>query len=282
MLRTALRKFEMGVGLMEVQYRRVVEPFLEKFSKLSEKDDADLDLALKNNDLKTVEEVVSRAGMKAEYEALVKMLDGMYERAKAAKLDIGHRAGYYPRGVLDYDGLNSYIEALSDVEVKGTISKLIKGAEKARGAPFTPEERAEYIDRLLQKDSDVYMQIPSNVRSRVITKLDGALNDYYKHSTQALIDYVRHMNEAIAAREFFGENPAKLDTSIGHYVKELIEDGVIRPQDEKEVRAILKARFDTKNMSAFLQGYRNFSIVTTMGSYINTLTQINDLSWSLY
>lgn len=62
----------------------------------------------------------------------------------------------------------------------------------------------------------------------------------------------------------------------------LITDGEITPAQEIQLTKAIQARFASNPMDAWVQAYRGISYLTTMGSVVSAITQIQDLAFSLY
>jgi hypothetical protein len=100
---------------------------------------------------------------------------------------------------------------------------------------------------------------------------------------QALFSYIEGMNNSIESRKYFGFDMENIDQSIGAYVDDLIVKGLIKPEDDTEVRAILKARFNAKGVTnKYLKTMKNMSYIYTMGGVNSAITQIDDLSVAIY
>lgn len=63
---------------------------------------------------------------------------------------------------------------------------------------------------------------------------------------------------------------------------QLLADGEITPVQEIQLTKAIQARFANNPMDAWVQAYRGISYLTTMGSVISAITQIQDLAFSLY
>lgn len=63
---------------------------------------------------------------------------------------------------------------------------------------------------------------------------------------------------------------------------ELLANGEITPVEEIQLTKAIQARFASSPMDAWVQAYRGISYLTTMGSVVSAITQIQDLSFSLY
>ena len=74
----------------------------------------------------------------------------------------------------------------------------------------------------------------------------------------ALVDYITGMNNAIQTRKFFGKGD-KLEDSIGAYTRDLLDQGIISPEEEVKLKQILKARFNQKGVAGLVQDAKNIA-----------------------
>lgn len=279
-IKHAIRKFLYASNMNSKQDIDAVRPFVEKMSKLSRNDYKDLDLALKNGDVLTINEIIERNNLEKEYKEVKATLEGIFNRAKEAGLEVKYLEDYFPRRVQDS---TEYLDFLSGDNRWSNISKEIRAIEKETGRPLENDEKAHIADIVLRGygDNKINAGRAQNTKSRTISQLDAAKNAYYKESTVALLEYVSSMNEKIETSKFLG-NGKNLDESIGVYISKLIDDGVINASMEKEVRSILSALVNKRGTYGVIGLGRNLSYIATMGSPISAITQIGDLAFSLY
>lgn len=131
------------------------------------------------------------------------------------------------------------------------------------------------------KIAGVTLTPPGNVKARSIEEITKELNPFYNDSMDSLAIYIQGMNENIEARKLFGKGE-NLDNSIGAFTMQLLANGEITPVEEIQLTKAIQARFANNPMDAWVQAYRGVSYLTTMGSIVSALTQIQDLSFSLY
>ncbi len=280
-LRDVMRKFEFNKGLTTHRNIQQAAPFMNKLEAMPVEESSKLDMALKNVDIETINEIVDRNNIRKEYEEVRSTLDDIYNRAKEVGLDVSYIDDYFPRRVNDVEG---FLDYLKNSENWSAIDKAIKAEEKATGAPMNSEERAEFINKMLRGYGDSQLRIakPSNTKSRKIQILDENMNAFYKNSNTTLQEYIVAMESAIAARKFFGLGGKNVEDSIGAYVRDLVDNGIITHEQEKEVRAIVDARFKERGTRGIWNFYKNLGYIYTMGSPISAITQIGDLAFSLY
>jgi hypothetical protein len=284
-LRDAIRKFEFGVLKSTMDDLLIAKPFLEKFDKLNKQDWKDLDLALKNREVSVIDEIVDRNGMRKEYDAVVQLYKDIHHRASVVGMDIGHIDNYFARKVVNPEALMGYLRGTRDWSKVSESIASENTRRKSIGDPvMTIEEEANFVSSMIRGYGGEQIKVSKTTHSktRKLDKLDAVMNQYYKPSTTALHEYIGSMNNAIAAREFFGIKNSNVDEHIGVYVKELVDRGLIDHQQEAEVQSILKARFSAKGATAFFAAYKNIAYIATMGSPLSAITQIQDLAYSFY
>ena len=278
-LKQALRKFEFDLLQKNQAKNKEIVPFLEKYSKLSERDASDLDFALKISDMAKVTDIVNRNGMEAEYKRVVDTLDRIYQEAQEVGMDVGFLINYFPRRVEKVEELKSYLRNTNEWSA---IEEEIK--KKDPNNEMTEEEKMEFVGTMLRGmgNGRILLSRPDNAKERKIITLTPEMNQYYKDSSQALIDYIRSMTEVIEAKRFFGKSEKDIDESIGSVILDMVKRGEIDYKDEAEAKQILKARFNQKGTHGIWAMYRNFNYITLLGSPISAVTQIEDIGVTMY
>jgi hypothetical protein len=293
-LKTRMRKFEFDLGQSLLRDMEAVTPFLRGMEGMKDTDAAVLDLALKNGDTQTRDALLNAYQLQGSFAQVQALLDATRARAIAAGYEVGQVGDYFPRQVIDVDGLMTHYYGAPQA---GQLEIAIADASAkalAQGRVLTLEERIEVVNTVLRgygpKDGK-----PSNIKARKTDIVDMNANAYYADSAQALVSYVESMNSAIAKREFFGKDaqavpPAtaglnsriNLEASIGAYVETLIAAGEITRAQQKEVSDLLESRFATQASSEFIKAFKTLGYITTMGKITSAITQIQDLAFSLY
>lgn len=286
-LKTAIRKYEFRLATSIQKDHKQVAGFLKglKKSKIIAGDYADLDLALKNGDAAKTRQILKKYGLTEEFSKVQKALDGLYERAKAVGYDIGYRKDYFPRTIKDSSGLLEYLQKGDDWSI---IDETIKAKEMELGRYLSVDEKANMVNSLVRGyGGKVTLSETGAMKARRIDVVDAELNQFYNDSIGSLINYIDNTNDAIEARKFFGKSGkgdefGNIEDSIGKYILDLLVEGKIKPSQEKELSRILKARFNEIGTSGFIGQYKNLAYIDTMGSVTSAITQIGDLSFSLY
>jgi len=290
-----LRRFEFDLGVAIKDDLEKVTPFMEGFKRMSKEDAQTLDLALKNGDVETRNTVLDAYNLREAFSAVIEVLNETRKRGEAAGYDIGEIEDYYPRRVIDYEGLRQFYAG--DATVDGEIDRAItEAAKKARadGRELTREERIEVVNRTLQRVNRAASK-PGNFKGRVTDIVSVDASQFYADSATALIGYIESTNKAIEQRRFFGKYAIEqdgatdesskvlaMDASIGGLVDGLIADGLITPAQQEQVVAILSARFNYAASSGKIQAFKTLGYMTTMGQVTSAITQFGDLMFSLY
>lgn len=295
-LKYKLRRFEFRMNRRVQADQAALIPFLKKYKKMDDSDKALLDYAMKNGDINMVDDIAREHDMVEEIATVRKTLEAIYARAEAVGYELGYRENFFPRHVIDAEGLVNFFE---ESEAWGEINQAL--AEKANelGRVLTTEEKAHMINTLLRgyKTSAITLAKPGALKERNIDQVTPEINEFYNTTDQALIRYFSIVNEAIEARKFFGKKvktrltvdsedkiaqTKDMEDSIGYFVLNEIEKGTITPAQAKELTEILQARFNRGQMGAFWRLYKNLSYIDTMGSVTSAITQIGDLSYAMY
>lgn len=146
---------------------------------------------------------------------------------------------------------------------------------------LSDDEKLEKINIALKGHNGAINANSSFVKNRKITEITKDLNRYYKDSKMALVDYITDMNNKIQTRKFFGKGD-KSEDSIGAYTRDLLEQGIISPNEEVKLKQILKARFNQKGVEGFVQDAKNIGYIFSMGNPFSAITQIGDFAFTLY
>jgi hypothetical protein len=290
-LRAALRKFEFNLMTSIQKDKKAIVPYLEKVKKMSHRDQAILDAALKNGDTAKIDSLLEKYDMVEEFVAVRKTLDALYKRANNVGYDIGYRENYMPRMIKDSAG---FLNLLSEREDWSILDEAIKRKELDLGRYLTNEEKANLVNNMVRGYSggQITLSATGNMKERIIDFVTPEMNVFYQDSTTSLVNYIDTVNEAIESRKFFGKEKAgpeledqfgtELDDSIGAYITNLMTEGVLQPAQEKEIRTILTARFSQKGTRGITGVFKNLGYLTVMGSVFNAITQIGDLAFTIY
>lgn len=278
-LKNKLRAYDYRTYTKLNEYLARVQPFIEKWATFEENDAIAFDLALKNGYIEKQVEIVNKYNAYDEYVQMKDLLNFIFDEAIKVNIELGYTADYFPRQIEDVDGFMSYIYG------SAMASQMRRAIKEAGLEGESAEIRAEFVNKYLRGFNRIDLNKPliGNTKDRTIDIITYDLNKYYKPSMQALFSYIEGMNNSIESRKYFGFDMENIDQSIGAYVDDLIVKGLIKPEDDTEVRAILKARFNAKGVTnKYLKTMKNMSYIYTMGGINSAITQIDDLSVAIY
>jgi polyhydroxyalkanoate synthesis regulator phasin len=278
-LKNKLRAYDYALPQKINEYNARIKPFMDKWAKFTQDDMVAFDLALKNDYVTKQLEILEKYDALDDFEAVHDLLNYLYEEAQSVGVEMGYRENYFPREVADVDGLMSYLYG------PRAISELRRAEREAHYEDMTPDEQAEFVNKFLRgyERKDLTKSLPGNVKERRIDVVTSDMNMFYKNSMQALMTYIERMTNSIESRRFWGMDAAHIEDSIGAFVDEMIEQGEIKPDQDKEVEKILRARFKARGVSnKFLLYQKNMAYIYTMGGINSAITQIDDISVALY
>lgn len=279
-LKNKLRAYDYGVGARLNQYYKQMKPFLDIWATFTENDAVAFDLALKNSYVEKQLEIVKKYNAYNEFVEIKNLLNNLFDQAVDVGIEIGYTADYFPRQVDDVEG---FMQALYGSPFESQLRRALREADPDN--VMTNEQKAEFLNKYLRgfNRRDLNRPLIGNTKDRQIDIVTAEMNKYYKPSMQALINYVEGMNASIESRKFWGFKYDDIEQSVGSLTADLVDNGFISPEQDAEVQEILKARFKAKGVSnKWLNLQKNAAYVYTMGGLNSAITQLDDLSVSLY
>jgi hypothetical protein len=281
-----LRKFEYATGIRGTEDTKACMPFLQAIKKMEPDDRVVLDRALKNGNAEKTAGIVNKYKLEREYQAVRDVLDRIHGRAVSSGFDVNYVKEYWPRLVINTDGL---LKAVSDLPEWGIIEQQIAKEEAAAGRPLSERERANIANSYISRPDRIIQSVGS-IKERSITLIDNKLDKFYDYSSSALVSYLHEMNQAIETRKFFGMDKKKeagaegemisdIEASIGEYVLNAVKEGRLNPQQQDELIGVLKARFNYRPSKKVIQTIKNAGYITSMGSgFSSCFTQFGDFT----
>lgn len=262
----------------------ISRPFLDGFKDLSKEDSSALDIALKNSDVNTARGILSANGLTEEFQQVRDMLDLKFKEIKATGIEVGFIEDYFPRQIKDLEGLREF---LGKTNVDDILQTQIDKAQLKKGSELTQEERADIANKVLQGIRRRKSR-PGNLKERDIKAVDEAINKFYAPPQEALSNYINRVNEFLGIKRFFGkslvidDNKVNIQESIGAFVEQMHAKGEIKGFQIKEMQTILDALFNFRPTSGIVQTARSLGYITTLGQLSTAITQLGDLTWSIY
>lgn len=295
-LKYAERKFEEGIHQRDYQYKKQVDPWLNQKKRMSKADNRALDIAEKNGDVDEIKKLVGKYHLGEAYAAKRAALDSLEKDALEVGYEFGHIDNFSPRKVKDVKGFMTALRG--DKGRWGPISKAIDDEAKKRGLPLLTEaDQAEVANNVIRGYGDrLTNSAPGALKARKFDKIPEEYLKFYKHSDDALLDYIDTVVNATEKRRFLGKHmpgsswsdaagslgEVRTMEGIGNYVTDLVRRGEIKPWQESEVINILQARLVQKPGFDAIKAYKSLAYIDTMGSPISAVTQIGDLAFSAY
>ena len=281
-----LRKFEFEMKRDIVRNNKQLEPFLAALKTFTNEDFTAMDFALKNANEEVINQLAAKYEIQAELQEVRDMLDDVFVRANNVGMDVNYRSTFFPRRISDIDGLMDYLRGTNAFNV---VQEAIKARSERLGRQLTEAERSAVVNNLFRGFTveNISLSKRGIFKERTIEEVNADIDQFYETTDQALIKYVMSANEAIAASELFGkgigiDDASAIDNSIGALVDDISQRRDLSSRDAKILRDILGARFNEKTMGYIAGAFRNLTYIDVMGSPLNALTQIGDLTTSAY
>lgn len=276
-LRDAFRKFEYSTLISEKENLESAKEFVEKFSKLPEEDFTRLDLALKNRDTKTIDRLLKKHNLIKSHKKVRELLDSFPDQAKEVGLQMGFITDYFPRSVKD---VKRFLIEIRRNENWNQINEALRNEEKRLGYVLSEDDKARIITQMISGYGDTKIKLGRTrfANKRSINVLSAENNQYYKNSSDALIEYIRSMTALIEGRKFLGRESKEVTdvrTKIKRAKSRVVE---ITNKDSKEVKskklgqlfAILQGlKTDIERASDFEEANLVLDRVESLETFIN-------------
>ena len=206
------------------------------------------------------------------------MLDDIGQEYVDSGGELGYIENYIPRLVKDLDGLRENIFGL-DPKLQTLYKKLEKQAIKEKGKELDPTEKEHIINMIMRGYKTLNEGKPGSAKPRVIKLVDNDMNEYYAHSSEAMMNHIEQMTDVIEKRNFLGKNELTED-GIAKYIREVNEEAPLTQDQEIAIKEILNARINPAVTSPIIGAIKNSTYILTMGNPLSAITQLGDLVWS--
>lgn len=315
-----VRRFEYSISKYNVKYHDEVKDFIDKYKKMNRDDQLLLDLVLMNRneaDVAKRDEILKKNKMTDSYLKVVKVLEDIHRRKENVALNkFEAKPDYFPRAVKDLQGLMQ--------TMKGDPSYGVIQAELDRvGGSKADQEKAVMDMMNTGRYPALALLEPSSSKRRVIAKVTPEWSKYYHSSIDSLINHIYESNEAIEARNMFGDvkrgaltgerdtlmqeliDNKKLtrgqrekmvgkinliEEKLDNYEEEwkdgisslMVKEGInLDSYQQTEVIKLIRGRLTQKGMHGIGAHIRNLSLMSTLGTFTSTLTQLTDNVFSV-
>lgn len=272
------------------------DPFIKNFNKLNKSEQDILHRALSTGSKPVIEKMLGLfdqkvPGIKAAYTNAHKVIETVGdELEKLSRIKRNKAREYFPRVVIDYDGLVRFISKTPNgKEVVEKLQAALQEAEaksiKANSRPLTEVEKSDLINQILFTEKKSLQ--PDWAKNRVIEEITPELLPFYASPAEALHTYLKSAIQDIERSKFFGKYAKTskkkdlefLDTerSINNLIADQLKEGKLTDAGAYEVSSILKSLFADKQSNTFISSFKNLSYAGLLGNIGSAAVQIGDI-----
>jgi hypothetical protein len=228
---------------------------------------------------------------------IVPVLFRIRSEAQEQGIDIGFLEGYFPRRVIDYEGLrdsfgkplakdfSSYIDEVNRQRKERNLKEGRNEPLVERGSEEEALIFEKYIRNGIYTRRGVKTKKPRAANQRTIEFIPTRNLDFYDEPGSALEAYIGSMIHATETKRYFGERyvvegeDVRLAGEIGPLLQRLIQRGEI--DEEAAFRTLphfARMILNSANReNVFLGNMRQFSYLTTMVEFTSTISNLYDL-----
>lgn len=286
------------------------KPFIERYNKIkNKKDQRRLKQLLMYSPLEEGQEgdiklIAERDALLRKYDMynlyktnIIPVLFRIRSEAQEQGIDIGFLEGYFPRRVIDYEGLRESFGRPIAKDFRAYVDEINRqrrrrNLEQGKNEPlieYGSEEEALIFEKYIRNGDYVRRGVktakPRASNQRTIEFIPDQNLDFYDDPGSALEYYISSMIHATETKRVFGERyvtdgeDVRLAGEIGPLLQELIRRGEINEEAAFRTlpyfaRMILNS---ANRENVFLGNMRQFSYLTTMVEFTSTLSQLYDL-----
>lgn len=277
-----LMKYFQNKDILTNQRLKEIDPFLKAMWKIRKENPVrfmDIWVALANRNIGYANGLLQEYGVKVP----TKLLDTIYDEAEDVGLNINYLGSYYP---LSVKSPKSFLEELMKVDkwdIASEIEKKIQEESVKKGWPLDESEVTAIINSVIaweEKWPDV------NVGNRHLKKRNTEIKrtpqmlEYCDDPISTLIWYVEWMTQSIERAKFLWKSRSWNVHTLADYVYNA-KNG-LTPEQQDELMELLKSVFNDAGTHPAIQLRRDIATLTTLWSPSSTLTQLSDLSFSIY
>ena len=262
-----------------------IEGFANSYADLPDVFKARLKPAILTNDSRMVEHLLSNMPQALEgWKQARAELGRLGARLEQAGLLNALLPDYFPRMVVDLDGLLEAIDAPKRTAIQVAIEKAALRAGK-KSSELSDVEISQIVNLELSRSRGAGAGKPGFTKKRAIGEIDESLARFYAEPDDALIRYVQNASRAAEKAEFFGKHLVKdesglidLDNSIGNIVRAELEAGRIDAAGYAELESILRSRFfgGERAGSALIQNVKNGLYAMLLSNVTSAAVQLSD------
>lgn len=279
--REVMRYFQ-NKDILTNQRLKEVDPFLKTMWKIRKENPVrfmDIRVALANRNIWYAN------GLLKEYWVKVptKLLDTIFDEAEDVGLNINYLGSYYP---LSVKAPKSFLEELMKVgkwDIASEIEKKIQQESQKKGWPLDESEITAIINEVIAGE-DKWPDV--NTGNKHLKKRNTEIErtpkmlEYCDDPISTLISYIEWMTQSIERAKFLWKSRSWNVHTLADYVYNAKNN--LSPEQQDELMDLLKALFNDESPNKFVQTWRDLWTLTTLWSPSSTLTQLWDLSFSVY
>lgn len=290
------------------------KPFIERYNKIkNKKDQRRLKQLLMYSPLEAGQEgdiklIAERDALLRKYDMynlyktnIVPVLFRIRSEAQEQGVDIGFLEGYFPRRVIDYEGLRESFGRPIAKDFRSYVDEINRqrrrrNLEQGKNEPlveYGSEEEALIFEKYIRNGDYVRRGVktakPRSTNQRTIELIPDKYLDFYDDPGSALEYYISSMIHATETKRVFGERyvtdgeDVRLAGEIGPLLQDLMDRGEINEEVAfrtlKHIASMILNSANRENV--FLGNMRQFSYLTTMVEFTSTLSQLYDLPFIL-
>ena len=277
-----LMRYFQNKDILTNQRLKEIDPFLKAMWKIRKENPVrfmDIWVALANRNIGYANGLLQEYGVKIP----TKLLDTIYDEAEDVGLNINYLGSYYP---LSVKAPKSFLEELMKVgngDIASEIEKKIQQESQKKWWPLDESEITAIINSVIaweEKWPDVNTWNKHLKKRNTEIERTPKMLEYCDDPISTLIWYIEWMTQSIERAKFLWKSRSWNVHTLADYVYNA-KNG-LDPDQQDELMELLKSVFNDASPNKFYQTWRDIATLTTLWSPSSTLTQIGDLSFSIY
>ena len=277
-----LMRYFQNKDILTNQRLKEIDPFLKAMWKIRKENPVrfmDIWVALANRNIGYANGLLKEYGVTVPTD----ILDTIYDEAEDVGLNINYLWSYYP---LSVKAPKSFLEELMKVDkwdIASEIEKRIQQESQKKWWPLDESEITAIINSVIaweEKWPDVNVGNKHMKKRNTEIKWTPQMLKYCDDPISTLIWYVEWMTQSIERAKFLWKSRSWNVHTLADYVYN-VKNG-LDPTQQDELMELLKSVFNDASPNKFFQAWRDVATLTTLGSPSSTLTQLSDLSFSVY
>ncbi len=217
-----------------------------------------------------------------QFVAMRGVLDNLGKEMKSRGILKNWRESYYPRIVLDREGLLNTLGA----EAKNALQQKLADAQTRairEGTPWGELEVSNVINNYL-KSPEGRSKV-GFLKGRKIGEVTEEMLPFYANPVESLHTYIRNASKEIAKADLFGKDlktrdgKIDFDTSLGELVAREVREGRMTPEQVPALQQLLRDRFQggEQGSSSRIQNLKNVANIGLLADVISAGRQLADI-----